>query len=226
MALGQRTKSQPVATRRRILDHARQAFNERGIAAVGVRDLARELGLSPGNLSYHFPTKEALIAELVEEAHATNNAVAAPAGPLDFIQLDRIIRNIMQRDIDHRWFTRDAAELMLSLPTLRRQHERMQRAREGRVDRLIDHLVEARMLDGERTDRALLRLQLLTQIFFWVPSALLAAPDDDPAERLDLHARAALALFDVYATAVGRRQLGSLIDGARNRKKAERDATR
>lgn len=211
MRLGQRPKSPPKGTARRILDHARRAFNERGVAAVGIRDLARELDLSPGNLSYHFPTKEALIAALVEEAHAINNAVAAPPGPLDFIQLDRIIRNIMQRDIDHQWFTRDAVGLVLSLPALREQHERMQRAREARVDGVIARLIEAQMLDAERTDRALLRLQLLTQIFFWVPSALIAAPDRDPAERLNLHARAALALFVVHATPVGRRQLTALL---------------
>lgn len=226
MELGQRPKAQPGGTARRILDHARRAFNERGVAAVGIRDLARELDLSPGNVSYHFPTKQALIAALVEEAHASNNAVAAPSGPLDFIQLDRIIRNIMQRDIDHQWFTRDAAGLVLSLPALREQHERMQRAREARVDGVIARLIEAHMVDAERTDRALLRLQVLTQIFFWVPSALIAAPDRDPAERLDLHARAALALFAVFATPVGRRQLMPLLGSSRSTLDSRQAASR
>ena len=209
--LGQRPNSQPGGTARKILDHARRAFNERGLAAVGIRDLARELELSPGNLSYHFPTKEALIAALVEEVHAINNAIAAPPDPIDFVQLDRIIRSIMQHDVEHRWFTRDAIGLVLSLPALRHQHERLQRAREARVDGVIARLIEGRWLDAARTDRALLRLQVLTQIFFWVPSALLAAPDRDPSTCLDLHARAALALFAVHATPAGRRQLAPLL---------------
>ena len=226
MGLGQRPKSQPNGTARRILDHARRAFNERGVAAVGIRDLARELDLSPGNLSYHFPTKEALIAALVEEAHASNNAVAAPPDPLDFIQLDRIVRTIMQRDVEHQWLMRDAVGLMLSLPALRGQHGRLQRAREARVDGMIARLIQARMLDSERTDRALLRLQVLTQIFFWVPSALIAAPDRDPAERLELHARAALALFAVYATPVGRRQLMPLLGSSRSTLNSRQAASR
>lgn len=208
MALGQRPIS---ATARRILDHARLAFNERGIAAVGIRDIARDLDLSPGNVSYHFPTKEALIAALVEEAHAQNNAVAAPPGPLDFKALDTILRNIMQRDVEQRWLMRDAVGLVLSMPTLREQHERMQRGREARVDAIIGRLIEARMLDAARVDRRLLRVQLLTQVLFWVPAALLAAPDRDPAERLDLHVRAALSLFLASATAAGRRQLVPLV---------------
>ena len=226
MKLGQRPTSQPNGTARRILDHARRAFNERGVAAVGIRDLARELDLSPGNLSYHFPTKEALIAALVEEAHAINNAVAAPPGPLDFIQLDRIIRAIMRRDVEHQWLMRDAVGLMLSLPALRDQHEQLQRAREARVDGMIARLIQARMLDAERTDSALLRLQVLTQIFFWVPSALIAAPDRDPAERLDLHARAALALFATYATPVGRRQLTPLLGTSRPPRSLRQGASR
>jgi hypothetical protein len=42
----------------------------------------------------------------------------------------------------------------------------MQRAREARVDGVIAHLIQGPLLDAERTDRALLRLQVLTQIFF------------------------------------------------------------
>jgi AcrR family transcriptional regulator len=225
VVLGQRTNSQVGGTARRILDHARRAFNERGVAAVGVRDLARELDLSPGNLSYHFPTKEALIVALVEDVHATNNAVTAPPEPLDFVKLDVIIRKIMQRDVDHQWFTRDAIGLMLSLPALRVLHEQMQDAREARVDGVIARLLDARLIDAERTDRLLLRVQLLTQIFFWVPSALLAAPDRDPVERLDLHARAALALFLPYVTASGRRQLTPLVSAPRQRRAHKRSAT-
>src|SRR6186997_2413830 len=110
MTLVQRTKSTASReTARRILDHARQAFNERGVAAVGIREIARDLGLSPGNVSYHFATKDALLAALVLEAHAQNNAqIAASRGPLDFAEVDRMFHAIMQRDLANRWLMRDA----------------------------------------------------------------------------------------------------------------------
>ena len=73
--LGQRPKDDISPTAQRILEHARRVFNERGVAAVGIREIARDLGMSPGNLSYHFATKEALVAALVEQMHAANNAV-------------------------------------------------------------------------------------------------------------------------------------------------------
>lgn len=53
-------------TKTRILNKALGLFNQNGIERVGVREIARELKLSPGNLSYHFPSKEDLVSELFQ----------------------------------------------------------------------------------------------------------------------------------------------------------------
>lgn len=232
--LGQRPKPDAGGTRQRILDHAREAFNARGVVAVPVREIARELDLSPGNVSYHFPTKEALIAALIEDAHAANNAlVTSTVGPLDFARVDQIIRTIMLRDLENRWLTRDCVGLLTALPSLRSLHEHLQRAREARVDDVVARLIDSGSLDGERTRRALpeLRQQILTQVFFWLPAAILAATDRDPADALDHHARAALALFRAYCTPAGRRRLEALLDAdsataATSRNQHDADAPR
>ncbi|HLK12460.1 MAG TPA: TetR/AcrR family transcriptional regulator [Candidatus Binatia bacterium] len=189
-------------------------FNERGVGAVGIREIARDLGLSPGNVSYHFPTKEALVGALFEQAHAENNALfETPAGPLDFVAVDRIVRAIMRRDLGHRWAMRDFVGLLVASPKLRALHRRMQRARDARVDHMIESLIDAGLLDPKTTARARpeLRQQLFTQVFFWLPAAVVAAPGRDPAARLDAHARAVLALFAGCCTPAGRRQLEGLL---------------
>ena len=213
MGLGQRTNGGR-ATDQRILEHARQVFNERGVAAVRIRDIARDLDLSPGNVSYHFSTKERLVAALMEEAHGQNeDLVAAPVGGFGFDTLFHILQAIMRRDLEHRWMMRDSVGLLVALPTLRPLHERMQRAREARIDAIVARLIDAGLLDRRRTQRALseLRLQVVTQVFFWLPAAIVTAPDRDPADRLDTHCRAALALFRAYCTPTGRRRLDAII---------------
>ena len=216
MDLGQRTNAgQAGGTAQRILEHARGAFNERGVTVVGIREIARDLGLSPGNVSYHFPTKEALIAALMQEVHARNNALTeAPPGGEGFEQVEAILRTIMRRDLENRWFFRDVVGLLVAFPELRPLHDEMQRARDGRTERILGKLVAAGLLDEGRMKQRLaeLRLQIFTQVFFWLPSAILAAPDGDPARRLDLHARAAMALLLPYCTAGGRRRLEALLD--------------
>lgn len=219
MGLGQRPNhGQGGGTARRILEHARQAFNERGVGAVGVREIARDLGLSPGNVSYHFATKEALVAALIRDTHARNNALVetAPAGE-GFEQVDAVLRAIMRRDLENRWLFRDYVGLLVAFPELRPLHEETQRGREARIDRIVARLVAAGLLDGERVKPRLaqLRQQVFTQVFFWLPSAILSAPDRDPAESLDLHARAAMALLLPYCTPSGRRRLETLLDRPR-----------
>lgn len=185
------------------------------MVAVGVREIARDLGISPGNVSYHFPTKEALVSALIRESHAANNALAAspPAGE-GFEQIDTIVRTIMRRDLENRWLLLDYVGFLVAFPELRSLHAETQRGREARIDRLVSKLVHDGLLDAGRIGRQLprLRLQIFTQVFFWLPSAMLSAPDSDPSERLDLHARAALALFIPYCTTAGRLKLEALLD--------------
>jgi len=215
MPVGQRPNLTPGDTAGKILEHARRAFNDRGVTAVGIREIARDLDLSPGHVPYHLPTKAALVTALVELCHRQNNlAVAvATAAPLDFAQLDTILRAIMQRDLENAWLARDYVGLMLTFPALREIHDRLQRARAARVDAIVGRLVAARLLDRRRAERALpqLRLQLLTQVMFWLPAALCAAPDRDPAAQLDAHVQAALALFLPHCTITGRRRLDEVL---------------
>jgi TetR/AcrR family transcriptional regulator len=56
----------PLPTREAILDAAELLFAERGVDGVAVRDLARELKLTPSSLYNHFPSKQALYEAVLE----------------------------------------------------------------------------------------------------------------------------------------------------------------
>ena len=55
------------ATADRILDASRTLFNAKGYAATSVTEIAASLGISQGNLTYHFPTKRDLALALEDE---------------------------------------------------------------------------------------------------------------------------------------------------------------
>jgi len=51
-----------------ILKAALELFNKKGIDQVTTRDIAKEINISLGNLTYYFPTKNDIVLALVQEA--------------------------------------------------------------------------------------------------------------------------------------------------------------
>ena len=54
-------------SRRQILDAALKLFSHRGYGATSVQDLAEEAGVSKGNIYHHFPDKETIFRELLDQ---------------------------------------------------------------------------------------------------------------------------------------------------------------
>lgn len=61
------TSAKTLKTKDRILQMSLQLFNERGERSVTTNHLAAELGISPGNLYYHFSNKQEIIRELMDQ---------------------------------------------------------------------------------------------------------------------------------------------------------------
>jgi AcrR family transcriptional regulator len=67
-------------TRQRILDVTLALYNEQGEPNVSTSLIAAELGISAGNLHYHFRKKDELSAALLEQFVAELDALLPPAG--------------------------------------------------------------------------------------------------------------------------------------------------
>ena len=74
---------------RPLLDAAVVAFAERGYHGVSVRDLTSAVGIQSASFYAHFPSKEALLAELMigghelHQAHVRDAILAVGADPVD-----------------------------------------------------------------------------------------------------------------------------------------------
>jgi AcrR family transcriptional regulator len=107
----QPNRSTPAPTRERILDAGRRLFNERGYAATTQAEIAAAVGISQGNLTYHFATKRDLVAQLrsaVRERIRVRRA-ALVAGPIADDYVEHLVF-AMRLTRDYRFLLRDRAQ--------------------------------------------------------------------------------------------------------------------
>lgn len=100
-------------TRDRILAAARHLFNERGYGNVPTADLAEHLGMSEGNLWYHFKSKRALL-EALSEQFATEIEARLAVKPIagdDIIEAYADLLDRLMAELRHnRFLYRDQAD--------------------------------------------------------------------------------------------------------------------
>lgn len=58
----------PASTRERILEHAQDLFYSRGFQAVGIDAVVEDAGLTRATFYNHFPSRDALIVEVIKRA--------------------------------------------------------------------------------------------------------------------------------------------------------------
>jgi TetR/AcrR family transcriptional regulator len=91
----ERVRQRSETRRREILHAAARVFRRRGISAAGMREIADEAGLSPGNLYYYFDSKDELLLfcqeRTLEHMLAAVDAARA-AGQSSAEQLRAILR--------------------------------------------------------------------------------------------------------------------------------------
>ncbi len=81
-------------TRQRILTVSARLFSERGFSGTSIRDIADELGVTKAALYYHFPSKDAILAEIVAQPLAAVQAILAQPNRLS----DRAGREVFVRN--------------------------------------------------------------------------------------------------------------------------------
>ena len=104
--------AKPNKTKDRILQISLQLFNERGERSVTTNHIAAELGISPGNLYYHFRNKQEIIKELAQQYQAETLEMLAlpvdrPINANDKISYFQVLSNqlwayrFIHRDVYH-----------------------------------------------------------------------------------------------------------------------------
>lgn len=136
-------------TKTRILDAALKLFNELGTANVTTNHIAEALGMSPGNLYYHYRNKaeivRALFARITAE-WAANYAV--PPGTMPSVpMMETMVAGNFEIQARYRFFFRDLTLLLNADPDLAAAYHANREAGLGNTKFLINLFVDAGVLN-------------------------------------------------------------------------------
>ncbi|MCG8328508.1 MAG: TetR/AcrR family transcriptional regulator [Chitinophagales bacterium] len=121
-------------TKRKILDASIKLFNENGMANVRLQQIASEIGISPGNLAYHFKNKEAII-------DAINEGLYEEAS--EILSSYRLFPNLM--DFDHQLtkyygFIQKYPFYFLDLLEIERHYPQIRSKRKVHISKMISQI--------------------------------------------------------------------------------------
>jgi AcrR family transcriptional regulator len=160
------TSEQPGA-RRQILNAAALLLRHRGYEATTTRAIAAAVGIKGGSIYHHFPSKDAIVAEVVNEGvrvvyDAVTGALAAlPARATPRMRLETAIKAHLLSSLEHSNFTSASIRTFAFLPESVRLECRAERRRYENLWRnLVDELYEAHLIDAA-ISRSSARLLLL-----------------------------------------------------------------
>ena len=109
-------------TRDKIINTAIQLFNEQGTKAVSTNHIASAIGISPGNLYYHFRNKEDIIRAIFEQMDAYGleqyQIILNKYWPGTIDAMEQTFIMIQEFNWRYRFFKRELTTLIMNDPLL------------------------------------------------------------------------------------------------------------
>lgn len=193
------------ATQEKISKRALDLFNLKGIEYVGMRELAADLGMRIGNLTYYFPTKDDLVFSISQAYTESNSKIHSefPTKSLyDFLYKNKLL---FENGLKYQC-------LLLSMVHLMEQNTRIAANYQGNVmqNRMsglihdIELLKENKYLKFSCEDDKLLIISSNSlQSRFWLSEAVLTESRQNLVNQMTHYLKMKAHLLRPYATKKG-----------------------
>jgi len=163
------------STKKKILATALDLFNEKGLSQITLRTIAQKMGISQGNLNYHFKKREEIIEtlyfNLVKDIDLKMNN-----NQNDEISIELLLNlstSIMGDFFKYRFFLLDFVQIMRENEVIKTHYLELSKIRETQFSVLFNALIKKGILRKEilHNEYAFLykRFQILGD--FWLSSA-------------------------------------------------------
>lgn len=151
-------------------------FNQKGFANVSMKQIADELGMSAGNLSYHFKTKEVLLSNMYAQMSTEAVDYILPDTYLTLHHFEEIIQKFHQHQQKYSFFFQDIVNIVRAYPVIAEQYHQATQKRFAQSKALITYYIETGRLkpesNGVSYDQLVHVIWMVTT--FWASQAQIA----------------------------------------------------
>ncbi len=160
----------PRRTRERILETALAMFNETGEPSVATTAIAFEMGISPGNLYYHYHSKEAIVADLFAEyRREIETTLAAPEQRLPNAEDCWLFLHLVFEAIwKYRFIYRDINDLVARYRVIEVQFRRILAHKIRVIEQILSGLVKGGQMRAEPAEITTLAENIALIASYWM----------------------------------------------------------
>lgn len=113
-----------IKTKQKIINQTISLFNQQGFANVTTQNIAERVGISLGNLTYHFPKKDDLVAAIYNQLVMELRMVFATYRNFpDFSSIDSQLRAFYRFQEKYRFFYLDTLEIERAYANIAEKHQ-------------------------------------------------------------------------------------------------------
>ncbi len=210
-------KKPPRRTAERILATALDLFNRYGEPNVATTLIASDMGISPGNLFYHFPAKELLVNVLFDEyVHDMDQLLPAAADVQDMEHAWFFMHSLFELIWRHRFIYRDLNDLLSKNRHLESQVKAVLERKHQAFEAMLAGLQEQGLLSQGAFERQSCATHMVVLLTWWLSYEYVQNPrhalEDNNADHSALRgAQQVLGLLLPYLDELPKLQLQALI---------------
>ena len=167
----------PRRTAERILDTTLELFNRFGEPNVSTTLISSELGISPGNLYYHYPAKEELITRLFERYDAALTELLRAADDVRNVEDAWLFFHMLFELIwDYRFLYRDLNDLLSNNRKLEMHFQFVVERKSRAVHAVLDGIAAASALRIDRREAEPVATSMVVVLTYWLSFEYVRSP--------------------------------------------------
>lgn len=168
-------------TRQRILDTSLSMFNTQGESNVTTNHIADELGISPGNLYYHFRNKDDIIEHLFARYEERLDAALTAPGdrPPELEDIWMQLHLVFECIWDYRFLYRDLLDILGRNRRLRLRFARILKRAADNATEVMRGLLHSGILRATAAEIEVTATNILVVATFWLNYAAARGDHDE-----------------------------------------------